>query len=1123
MIDILRESLKRSKIEKAKRMRLIAILLVLSLIVSLDVFWVLRQPGWTLAGDADCKITEHTHDEQCEDPCPLEEHIHTLDCYSDKTVDLETQLDWQKQLADYPYTKNLRENLVGIAKMQVGYTESAENFEVDAAGHRHGYTRYGAWYGAPYSDWSAMFVSFCLHYAGADPTEFPSNIGAASMAEMWKTLGRFQEVDAYTPVPGDLVFFANNTMGIVSEVQNSTFYVIRGDVEDAVRSDMMLLMDPSIAGWGVVEEPYEPEEETDLLDISNGPAFFIFEGGASVFQMQRYSLRATRSITELLPYLEANGGSYFFTLLDFNNMELPKDEDGNYIAQANTGYKMTISFVSPEGFIPGTYQYQVPNGLMVDGGEGKFILTDGTEVGSWVVTDTGLITLDFNEHMNSRTDITISSTLGIHFPDQDDPIDFDGMITVKVEPPAQVEAPTKLSKWGSTSTTDPTKIGWTVRIDGFADSQIPGSILTDEVALHDWSRPHHYTESDMAAGISFGVSDPTGNWHSWRVTTDDPHLIWDENGWSYKIPKTVTCEYCGELELGNEGWSYYINYTSTPDPLNTPGTFDYENKVTVDGQTGWGWSNFEHGEAVALVAKDGSFVSDAGGGAFLWEFQVVIPGRPEGQRAEYSWFIMDEMRLLNENGTAIGRVHNDVNLSKVVAVYNGTVIQIPRIQDATAQDMFAWDNSWTATENGISHTRTINLLCRCQCTPETCHWEGCSEYWFQRDDGSWAINGFCQCWTETQNMTFMFLYETEDMSILENYGSLGYKVYNQAQLFYMPDGANSVRVAYDDAAVPIPNLFQKQLTHDFDGYTANYKVTINEAKVVLTDGSPLYIRDEMTKTLAFISGSLVITAEDVNGNVTTLQQGKDFTVTYDGTGTQKDAQGNEVHVLDIVILNPQPVMYTLDYDTTLIIPEHVTGGVKYSNSATITLWGESIKDDSAEKVHADINIAAKNYKVDMYKTCATTGEPLAGATFGLYNEQGGLITSETTDIYGQLQFKSNITKGIILREHILYYMQELQAPEGYLLDDTKYWFCFCDKSTEACQTCDQVLAGLDARRIPLETHSKVHVTNEKLQFELPGTGGPGIYPLLLVSVVFVITPLVYMFILWRKRERRGVG
>jgi uncharacterized surface anchored protein len=339
----------------------------------------------------------------------------------------------------------------------------------------------------------------------------------------------------------------------------------------------------------------------------------------------------------------------------------------------------------------------------------------------------------------------------------------------------------------------------------------------------------------------------------------------------------------------------------------------------------------------------------------------------------------------------------------------------------------------------------------------------------------------------------------------------------------MSDSTNSVKVDNDVATVTIPNLFKKQLTHDFDGYTAHYKITVNEGKLVLTNGTPLTIHDEMTETLVYISGSLVITAEDAGGNVTVLKQDVDYTVTYDGTGGTTDEHGRPVHILDIVILRPQPVMYILDYDATLTIPTGVTEAIKYTNSASITLWGEKVTDTTVEKVYADINIAAKNYKVEMFKTCALSGEPLGGATFGLYNEQGGLITTGVTDANGKLAFQSNIIEGIILREHVLYYMQELRAPPGYQLDDTKFWVCFCNKAEGTCQTCIEILAGTGAQRIPFEQIGKVHATNQRMNYDLPATGGPGVYPLLLVSVIFIITPLVYRFIRRRKREGRGVG
>ncbi|MBQ5711594.1 MAG: hypothetical protein IIV61_03180 [Oscillospiraceae bacterium] len=1130
-MSFIEQYLLQLKTEKRRWQYAVMILTALSLVVALVTAWNLRMTGITIVNDASCGHKEHRHTEAClADGVPIcgqQEHIHDTGCYSDPDADTETALDWQNMFADYPYTGILREDLVGIARTQVGYTESRLNFEASDDGVRRGYTRYGAWYGAPYNDWSAMFVSFCLSYAGADPEGYPYSSGASSMAELWKKHERFASVGGYVPVCGDIVFLDDNTVGIVAEVHTSTIYVIRGDMDDAVRADVMLMEDPSITGWGITgegEAAVQAPVEEDVLDISNGPAVYIFEGGTapSTPSANKRFLRTARTVTELLPYLEANGGSYFFTLLDHNNMELPKDAQGNYIAQANVGYKLTVSFTSPNGFLPGTYQYQIPNGLMVEGGEGEFALKDGTNVGSWVVTDTGSITMVFNENMNSRSDITISATMGITFQEQDDLIDFDGFITVKVEPPVQQKDPTVLSKWGSPDG-DAGKIKWKVRIDGHADSQIPGNILTDRTVLSDWSRPHSYTPSDIAGGLTFGVSDPEGGWHAWHVSADDPHLIWDETGWSYKIPQTVICDYCGELELGNEGWSYLVDYTSTPTQLNTPGTFDYENKVTVDGQTAWGWSDFTHVGIEAVIGKTGSFVSDASGGGFLWEIQVTIPGRPDGQRAEYSWFIMDEMRLMDENGTVVGCVQNDAHLSTVMATYNGATIQIPRIQDATDEDLFAWDNAWTATENGISYNRTINLLCRCQCTEETCHWTGCGDYWFQKDDGEWAANGFCQCWTETQNMTFTFVYKTTDLSVIEKYGHLGYQVNNHAQLYYMPDGNNSVRVSYDDATVGIPELFEKQLTHDFNGYTAHYKITVNEAKAVLTNGAPLMIHDVMTDTLAYISGSLVITAENANGNITTLRQDTDYTVTYDGTGDQTDGSGKKVHVLDIVILRPQPVTYILDYDTTLILPEQLTGAVKYSNSATITLWGEDITDAGEEKVYADINIAAKSYALELFKTCALTNRPLSGATFGLYNAQGGLVDTGVTNADGKLFFQTNVTKGIILQEHVAYYLQELHPPPAYRLDETKYWFCFCDGTNDVCEECDEIASEVDAIRIPFEQVGIVEIVNDPTGLELPATGGIGTPIYILCGLVLVLGPLVYGSSLRRRYERRSRG
>jgi hypothetical protein len=100
-------------------------------------------------------------------------------------------------------------------------------------------------------------------------------------------------------------------------------------------------------------------------------------------------------------------------------------------------------------------------------------------------------------------------------------------------------------------------------------------------------------------------------------------------------------------------------------------------------------------------------------------------------------------------------------------------------------------------------------------------------------------------------------------------------------------------------------------------------------------------------------------------------------------------------------------------------------------------------------------------------------------------------------------------------------MQEQKAPPGYQLDDTMYWFCFCNETGASCETCAQIMAGTDARRIPFEQIGKVHATNEILSYDLPATGGPGIYPIILVSTVFIFTSFILGFVRRRKQGRRG--
>ena len=201
------------KLNKDKKFRQRAVLVLCLALVcaALLVFLHMRSVGVAMTDPVLCGKTEHTHGENCVAErilmcengdhthgdgcyktvwsCGLEEHVHTWDCYSDRTADTETPEIWEAalpELSGYPVA-----DIVRIAESQKGYTESSRNVEFSDPGdgtvEMYGYTRYGAFVDDPYLDnWSAAFVSFCLHYAGMDENTAPRDANCETMRQLWE-------------------------------------------------------------------------------------------------------------------------------------------------------------------------------------------------------------------------------------------------------------------------------------------------------------------------------------------------------------------------------------------------------------------------------------------------------------------------------------------------------------------------------------------------------------------------------------------------------------------------------------------------------------------------------------------------------------------------------------------------------------------------------------------------------------------------------------------------------------------------------------------------------------------------------------------------------------------------
>lgn len=155
----------------------------------------------------------HHHTDACYEEvltCPLPEHHHTVACLSDTSADVETPEEWQAANAEAVMTGNWDEDLLSVAKTQLGYEQSEKNFEIDPADGvtlRY-YSRYGQSYGNPYGEWDVMFLSYCLKYAGIPQSAIPQEASVlalrSSMSDMdWLLDGE----DGSSANVGDIVIY----------------------------------------------------------------------------------------------------------------------------------------------------------------------------------------------------------------------------------------------------------------------------------------------------------------------------------------------------------------------------------------------------------------------------------------------------------------------------------------------------------------------------------------------------------------------------------------------------------------------------------------------------------------------------------------------------------------------------------------------------------------------------------------------------------------------------------------------------------------------------------------------------------------------------------------------------
>lgn len=453
-----------SKLKQKKRRKIWR--RILSVLMCIVVFWTtyaMILPAITKETPTFCGIKEHIHEDQCfqltdvllcslsADPehthtegcyarkliCIQSEHKHSLACYSDPNADVETAENWKATLPAQ-LVGVWAEDVLAVAKSQLGYAESTKNYIISETGEQKGYTRYGAWYGTPYDDWDAMFVAFCLYYAGVEGIPLVAN--SSGWVKALTDKGLYRAPSEYIPKPGDLIFFdwendgQADHVGLVESLVDTNVYTIEGDIGNRVNKKAYELHDDCIAGYGALIKPKPPQtddptyigpEDTDAWAVLEDPR----DSGRETPQTQRpgefetsaaspsnsaaanpYSLRVSDSAFQNAPRATSP-----LDLTPYINSVKMYDRDGNPIDSGSvvtegdliefkieytvTGQQLGVMNGEEVSVISDTLTYKLPEVFqMIQSGSGNIINSFGQVVGSYVIDNaSGIITLNFNE------------------------------------------------------------------------------------------------------------------------------------------------------------------------------------------------------------------------------------------------------------------------------------------------------------------------------------------------------------------------------------------------------------------------------------------------------------------------------------------------------------------------------------------------------------------------------------------------------------------------------------------------------------------------------------------------------------------------------------------------------